>query len=133
MFVAQENITDLIKSHSSIKDIWSGLGAAQKQLTNISAQFDGYKRVLDSTASSFEQIEQKNNRMGVITKNQNTLLTELDDLLRKITLDRGTVNVLENSTFDGGKALEETIRAASGLDKVLKSDLESGMVIVQYF
>jgi len=67
-----------------------------------SMQFEDYQKILDSISTSFEQIEQKNNRMAIITKNQNALLVELESLLSKIQLDRSVIQILENGTFEVG-------------------------------
>lgn len=119
-----QNINDLIQSHSSIKQLWSGLGGAQQRSALVSTQFEGYQFIVDGTKRSFEQIEKKNNRMAIITANQNLLLIEAQNLLSKIQLDKSTIAVLMEGSFDGGRALDESIRCAWKLDAALKADLQ---------
>jgi hypothetical protein len=118
-----QNINDLIQSHQMIKQLWTGLGGAQTRLALVATQFEGYQYIVDGSKRSFEQIEKKNNRMAIITANQNLLLTEVQTLLSKIQLDKATIAVLTDGSFETGRALDESIRCAWKLDAALKADL----------
>lgn len=122
------NINSLIKSHESIKEIWTGLSIAQEQLSDISETNSNLQVELDAISSTFEQIEKKNNRMAVITRNQQKLLDELTKILDKITLDRETIHILETGGMEAGKPLEQTIRAAYALNNAIYHDLQGDFV-----
>lgn len=122
------NINMLIKSHDSIKEIWTGLSIAQEQLMAIAKDNDSLQLELNAISHIFEQIEKKNNRMAIITRNQQKLLDELTKLINKITLDRETIHILETGGMEAGKSLEKTIKAAYALNDVIYHDIEGDLV-----
>lgn len=122
------NINSLIKSHESIKEIWTGLSKAQEELSDLSLTNTNLQIELDAISTTFEQIEKKNNRMAVITRNQQKLLDVLTKILDKITLDRETIHILENGGMEAGKPLEQTIKAAYALHNAIHHDLQGEFV-----
>ena len=122
------NINVLIQEHFSIKEIWERLKGASSRIQDLSDFNRTYQERLDSIAIYFEQIEQKNNRMAVITRNQQKLLDELDKLMSTITLSPKSTRCLERGTFEKGEALDAAIQACNELRNLLHHNLPPGLV-----
>lgn len=122
------NINVLIQEHFSIKEIWERLKGASGRIQDLSDFNRQYQERLDSIAIYFEQIEQKNNRMAVITRNQQKLLDELDKLMSTITLSAKSTRCLERGTFEKGEALDAAIQASTELRNLLHHNLPPGLV-----
>lgn len=122
------NINVLIQEHFSIKEIWERLKGASGRIQDLSDFNRQYQERLDSIAIYFEQIEQKNNRMAVITRNQQKLLDELDKLMSTITLSAKSTRCLERGTFEKGEALDAAIQASAELRNLLHHNLPPGLV-----
>ena len=122
------NINDLIQEHFSIKEIWEGLKGASDRIQDLSDYNRQYQERLDAISIYFEQIEQKNNRMAVITRNQQKLLDELQKLMDKISLNSKTTRCLERGTFEKGENLDAAVQAAAELRNLLHHNLPPGLV-----
>lgn len=122
------NINVLIQEHFSIKEIWERLKGASGRIQDLSDFNRQYQERLDAIAIYFEQIEQKNNRMAVITRNQQKLLDELDKLMSTITLSAKSTRCLERGTFEKGEALDGAIQASVELRNLLHHNLPPGLV-----
>jgi hypothetical protein len=122
------NINDLILEHFAIKEIWEGLKGASDRVADLTDFNRQYMDKLDAISLYFEQIEQKNNRMAVITRNQQKLLDELQKLMDKISLGGKTTRCLERGTFEKGENLDASVQAATELHNLLHHNLPPGLV-----
>jgi hypothetical protein len=122
------NINELIQEHFAIKEIWEGLKGASERVQDLVDFNRQYQDRLDAIAIYFEQIEQKNNRMAVITRNQQKLLDELQKLMDTISLGSKTTRCLERGTFEKGENLDAAVQAAAELRNLLHHNLPPGLV-----
>ncbi|KYR01910.1 exocyst complex subunit 1 [Tieghemostelium lacteum] len=121
-------VVDILDSGLGVSEIISQLGDKdQTHLTGVTAWIEYYNNQLQNMKKYIEHIESKNNKMEVVSRNQRSLLQELNNLLNLLTLDEKTTKALTSPEFNTPTGLETAIKAANDLKKALTTKLKSGM------
>ncbi|KAF2069585.1 hypothetical protein CYY_009099 [Polysphondylium violaceum] len=123
-----EMVVGILDSGLGVNEIISHLGDKDEtHLTGVTAWIEYYNKQLQDMKKYIEHIESKNNKMEVVSRNQNSLLKELDSLLKLLTLDDKTIKTLTTPDFSTSSGLENAIAASAQLKKALTTKLKSGM------
>jgi len=123
-----EMVVGILDSGLGVNEIISHLGDKDEtHLTGVTAWIEYYNKQLQDMKKYIEHIESKNNKMEVVSRNQNSLLKELDSLLKLLTLDDKTIKTLTTPDFSTSSGLESAIAASAQLKKALTTKLKSGM------
>eukprot|EP00727_Mastigamoeba_balamuthi_P012206 m51a1_g7608 hypothetical protein (879) ;mRNA; r:257747-261163 len=115
------NVQDLLMASPTISGLLVKVEGVDQQLQGMNTWLSQYERQLTNMRRYIEHIENRNNRMEVITTNQKGLLTAVTDIINQISLDEATRTALEAPNLSDPSELDNVVRAAYRLKTVLSS------------
>lgn len=105
------NVYALLSSGPAMQDLTRGIDEADAQLDELHTWLSYYDNQLTNIQKYIKKIEENNNEMEVLTRNQHSLLEELDSLLTTYSLDESTTSLLTFGELEVGPKLEAVVAA----------------------
>jgi len=116
-----ENIQGIVESGTAVQAIHSRMTQTEQQLSDMGQWLNDYNVQLKNMKKFFEHIEDKNNLMEIVTRNQSLLLNEVESFLKRIYLNRTATTTLMKPDFQTDKGLSICIDSAKSLYVLFKS------------
>jgi hypothetical protein len=113
------NVQDLMSARFAVTEILSAEArTAAAQLDEMAGWLRSYEGPLRNMRHYIEHIEETNNRMELMTKNQKELLTRLQDLLSRLRLDSAR-GPLDTADFSNLAAVPQMVASAAMLKDII--------------
>lgn len=103
----------------------AGMDKALNDLEEITSWVTFHDSELNLMRSGIEQIEKRNEKLGIVDRNYDKLYKTLSELINEIKLDYKVVALIKNPDFEN--SLNETLDACKTLDSVLKKEMQGSM------
>ncbi|RUS25748.1 exocyst complex component Sec3-domain-containing protein [Jimgerdemannia flammicorona] len=125
--VTQANVHAIIQTDERVEQVIAQIDSAMDELDNMDTWLTLYSAELNSMGDDIHQIESQNRGLQVQTANQRGLITELENLLRSITVSERVTDALKQDSLEHVAGITKIEDSASQLQKVLQCKLEDGL------
>lgn len=121
------NIGAVLETDSQVEGILSCLDLALTELDEIDGWLTLYKTELDSLGDDVFQIQALNEGLQTQSRNQKSLLSELELVLGKVAVPEDLTNLLRQSNFESREGMERILRAAASVQSCIQTNHEDGV------
>ncbi|OBZ79929.1 Exocyst complex component 1 [Grifola frondosa] len=121
------NIHSFIESDDRINIVLKYMDAAISELDNMDSVVSSYKIHLNAVSDDIAYIQSQNRGLQVQTQNQRTLLTELEELLQTVQVDRSALLTLTQESLEKASSIQNLEAAATELYKALQAGRDRDM------
>jgi len=97
-----------------------------QQLDVIDDWLEKFNKRLEKMGRDIKKIERKNNSMQTRTVNQQKLLKELENLLKRLSIDNASLNTLSSGSFNSAEDIKRVTAAALRLQEVFNFTKQLG-------
>nr|XP_022906729.1 exocyst complex component 1 [Onthophagus taurus] len=121
-----ENVQRLLASE--VETIMEQLDVAIEEAEKIEQRLDGYDEILCHVKNTMEEMEKKNSKIAIASRNNILLFNELEKIVGQLDLSSHHQKILENADFTTPEGIKAAISASNALKNALNADIEPALL-----
>ncbi|KAJ2910998.1 hypothetical protein GGI21_000293 [Coemansia aciculifera] len=114
-----ENVRDMLSADTQVPKLITELDQAISHLEQMEEMLGFYRLELEAMDDDVRKIQMENESLKVEESNQQRLLSELERILKTITLSEDELQVLRNESLETTDGIERVERVAASLTRML--------------
>lgn len=123
-----ENIQSVLASEQRVSSLMDHLDVAIAEVERVENQLNAYDEIICHVRNTMETLEEKNRLIEIANKNNQKLLTELENVILKLELDSKHVAAFENADLTKSPHLKRAIEAGRALQAVMNAEIHPALV-----
>ncbi|GBE77755.1 hypothetical protein SCP_0106370 [Sparassis crispa] len=127
MALDRANVHSFIESDDRVQTVLKYLDEALSELDGMDSTMSSYKIYLNAVSEDITYIQSQNRGLQVQTQNQRALLSELEELLQTVHVDKEAMLILTQESLEKASSIQRIEGAATELYKALQASRDRDM------
>lgn len=123
-----ENVQCVLASEEQVESLMQQLELSINEADKLEGQLDIYDEILCHVRDTMEKMERKNSVISIANVNNQLLMQDLENLMKKLELPFDYQKTLEDADFTNAEGLTAAIKAAEALKICLNANIDQALL-----
>lgn len=123
-----ENVQCVLASEEQVESLMNQLELAINEADRLENQLNSYDEILCHVRDTMEKMEKKNSVISIANSNNQLLMQNLEDIIRKLDLPAEHHRTFEDADFTSTEGLLTAIKAANALKEAMNADINEAFL-----